>query len=132
MTGSSRIHSPWFIALLCLALVVVRANGAHLHLCFDGTEPPVSLHMADAGQHHENSGTGETHQDADVPVAGDALAKIFKLKLGDLPLILLAAAILLSLLLSPDRPIALRRIGIAPLTLRGLRPPLRGPPHAPA
>lgn len=33
----------------CLAFLVMRIGGAHLHHCFDGSEPENAVHFADAG-----------------------------------------------------------------------------------
>lgn len=74
MIPSARPH-PLFAALLCLALLMVRVGGSHLHLCFDGTEPPASYHVVDVDPHHESPGANVAHQDADVAVSADMYSK---------------------------------------------------------
>jgi hypothetical protein len=107
----------------------MRIAGVHLHLCFDGSEPPLSYHVADSGIHHaDEHGAGETHSDRDMPVAGDVVAK--KSTHGhDAALLWLVSALLL-FLLAPARQI--RPAATDPPRLRSpvswLRPPLRGPP----
>lgn len=117
-------HRLWLLSLLCIAVLVMRVGGAHLHLCFDGSEPPASLHFEDAGHHPDHH---VAHDDVDVSLLADALTKTGKLGL-DLPLLLLAA-FCLSFLLRAS-PQAFRRR--AALDLRPppahLRPLLRGPP----
>jgi hypothetical protein len=61
------------IALLCGVLLLTRLGGTHLHLCFDGSEPPISLHVADAGDHHP--GESAPHADQDVALGADLLVK---------------------------------------------------------
>ena len=115
------------IAFLCAMLLVMRLGGAHLHLCLDGSEPPISLHVADSGEHHPDE-TAAPHADQDVAIGADVLAK----KSGggfDLAALAFAVAFLLFL--------TFRAPGIRPealtLPLRSartrLRPPLRGPPR---
>jgi hypothetical protein len=115
------------IVLLCAALLASRIAGAHLHLCLDGSEPPVALHVADGGEHHaENS--GESHADQDVTLGGDYLSK--KSGQVDPGLLALCLALLLFFLprlragipdhLAPARPRAARINGL---------PPTRGPPR---
>jgi hypothetical protein len=119
----------WLIAALCLALVVLRIGGVHLHLCFDGSEPPISYHVADSGIHHlDEHEAGETHSDRDMALGEDVLLKK-PAKAQDSLLFLFAFALLLFLLSRSTGP---RPKPGAPPPLRPdlswLRPPLRGPP----
>ncbi|MGK2942352.1 MAG: hypothetical protein ACSLFJ_11840 [Immundisolibacter sp.] len=119
---------PWLLTLVCVALLFVRLGGAHMHLCFDGGEPPASLHVTDASHHAEHH-DGQDHVDRDVSLLGDALTKFGKSSL-DQPL-LLAAFWLVVLLLARlrIRPAEPPRVAIYPP--RFCRPPPRGPPlHA--
>lgn len=115
-------HHPWLLTLLCAMLLVTQVRGAHLHLCFDGGEPPASLHLLDDGVHHYVPGMGEEHQDADIAVAGEVLVKFAKLSL-DLP-----APVVWSLLQAPRQPAPGYRKPLSPSALIFLRPPLRAPP----
>jgi hypothetical protein len=59
------------IALLAI-LVATRLTGSHLHLCFDGGEPPVSVHTLEVEGHHDD---GVQHEDRDLDLPGFTLAK---------------------------------------------------------
>ncbi len=128
MNRSPAHFRPTIIAL-CLAVLAMRIAGIHLHLCFDGSEPPLSYHVADSGIHHaDEHGAGETHSDRDMPVAGDAVAKKSTHD-QDASLLWFVFALLL-FLLPPARQIV--PAATDPPRLRSLfswlRPPLRGPP----
>ncbi len=128
MLHDSAIRS-WLLALLCAVLLSARADGAHLHLCFDGSEPPVSFHAFDVDLHQDEPQSAAPHQDADVGVLGEILTKLLTLDL-DLPPVLLAALIGLILLqASRERPQFFERRKAVAAALY-LRPPLRGPPHS--
>jgi hypothetical protein len=117
-----------FVIAICLAVLAPRIVGAHLHLCLDGSEPPLSYHVADSGIHHaEEHGAGESHSDRDMQVGGDVLAKKSTHDQDAAALWFVFA--LLLFLLAPAR----RIVPTAdPPRLRSvfswLRPPLRGPP----
>ena len=120
---------PLMTAVLCIALLIVRVGGAHLHLCFDGSEPPVSYHAFEDGSAHELPGVDVTHQDADIALAGDLLSKFGK-DLIDLPL-LLSIAVMLWLVPRPGRTFGFfRSVRIAHDSPSLLLPPLRGPPRS--
>jgi len=60
----------WVIAFV---LILVRTGDAHVHLCFDGQEPPSTLHAADdRGIHHDEQ---SAHVDADVNAVDTATFK---------------------------------------------------------
>ena len=127
MNRSSR-RLRLLVTALCLAVLAPRLAGAHLHLCFDGSEPPLSYHVADSGIHHaDGHDSGESHSDRDMLVADDLLAKKSTHDLDAAALWFVYA--LLLFLLAPAR-----RIVPAADTPRlrslfsWLRPPLRGPP----
>ena len=116
--------------LLCIALLVVRGTGLgmHVHLCFDGSEPPVALHLAADTVDHQHQGIEPVHDDFDLSVVGDVIGKIAKATLN-LPLLLLACA---RLLFSRATPPPIPWAGpAAPIrsTARYIRPPLRAPPR---
>lgn len=118
------------ILLLCIALLVVRGMGLgmHVHFCFDGSEPPVALHIAADTVDHEHQGIEPIHDDFDVSVVGDAVGKIAKATLN-LPVLLLACALLL---FSRTTPPTLLWAGLAAPIRSGaryIRPPLRAPPR---
>jgi hypothetical protein len=33
------------LTVLCIAILATHVSGAHLHLCFDGGDPPASVHL---------------------------------------------------------------------------------------
>lgn len=81
-------------AFLALALWLLgNWMGAHGHFCFDGQEPPVSVHMHMLGEHPEHH-ADEGHQDADLELGTSVVAKLGKIDLG---LVLLAALVLIFL-----------------------------------
>ncbi len=122
----SRSARSW-IALLALASFAVPAIGAHLHLCFDGSEVPTSVHVAEVGGHHSQTEDAE-HHDVDVGLDREALAK--KAGLGPDPLKILPTTPVLYV-----RPLAVI-VGIVHTTPapvvhsvhHRISPPLRGPP----
>ena len=127
MTHSSRHHRS-FAALLCLALLMMRVGGAHLHLCFDGTEPPASFHVFDDAPHHESPGANAAHQDSDVAVTADLYSQSKKAA-DHLLLALLTAAIVALAVIKLPRDYNPRYSAPAMRDVRELlRPPLRGPP----
>lgn len=93
------MSSRYAIALLCLLLIAARVSGAHWHLCFDGSEPPQTMHVGDIDLHTDH--IADQHQDVDLKLVGEALAKNFGNGL-DAPL-LLAGFILLWLFQFPRR-----------------------------
>jgi hypothetical protein len=123
--ASSRV---WLLTLVCVALLFARLGGVHLHMCFDGSELPASLHVTDSG-HHADHHDGQAHDDRDVSLLGDALTRSGKPGL-DLPL-LLTAFWLAIFLFTRLRMTAADSSQLAASTPRFFRPLLRGPPlHA--
>jgi hypothetical protein len=127
------IRSRWFVrvclSLLCITVLVMRVGGAHLHLCLDGGEPPVSVHLsADTGADHPEPGVGQGHHDQDVSLSGEVLAKKIDGAL-QLPVLLVAALVLFLMrpvggsLIPRDRTALVPRVAVF-----HIRPPLRGPP----
>jgi hypothetical protein len=129
----------WILAALCLALLVMRVSGAHLHLCFDGSEPPLSYHVADSGVHHtdahehehageaHDAGHEQAHDDRDLDVGQDLSVK--KPAGKDFTLALITFGLLLFLV---ARPRAFFPTAYQPPSRASprsyLQPPLRGPP----
>jgi hypothetical protein len=97
--------------------------GAHGHFCFDGQEPPMSVHMHMLGDHPEHH-ADEDHQDADVDLMQSAIAKLGKLEQS---LILLAAIVLL-LVFPPQRVLNSHYSPFVSAHIPFARPPLRAPP----
>lgn len=113
------------LLVLCMALLITRVAGNHLHLCFDGSEPPVSFHTMDVPNHH---GDDELeHDDKDIALPQMTLAKVISFLLD----FAVVAALLIGLLdlvtQQRIRPEFLVRDPEHSI-LHFLRPPLRGPP----
>jgi hypothetical protein len=110
-------------AFLALVLWLLGSwLGAHGHFCFDGQEPPVSVHMHMLGDHPVHH-ADEDHQDADVDLLQSAIAKV---KL-DQSLILLAVVALL-LISKPVQVLVSRYSPFIPTHTPFVRPLLRAPP----
>ena len=60
----------WVIAF---ALLIVRTADAHVHLCFDGQEPPSSVYMFNDTPDYD--GADSTRQDQDIDALGPVLVK---------------------------------------------------------
>lgn len=116
----------WVVSLCALAFLAASVLGTHMHLCFDGQEPPSSLHVLDGEHLDHHAGEAQAHDDLDVDLLGEPLLKTFKL---DLPVLaLLAACFLLMPTRAATLPLPARRIAV-PLPLpRHWRPLLRAPP----
>jgi hypothetical protein len=114
----------YLILLLSVTLLVTRIAGMHLHLCFDGMEPPVSLHLLDVDPHATDE---QAHDDRNVELPGATVAKASSWLVDAL---FLVAAFSCLLLLSDSRRQPLSVFPLAPFleSTRLLRPPLRGPP----
>ena len=121
-----KLLKQMLFALLGLAFLNANALGAHLHLCFDGLEPVKSVHLFDGVQGIHHAGTTQKHNDIDVKVTDQALAKVIKFAPTSpalpatwrVPELRLAEAIFQ---LSD-------RAEHADLSVRRLLPPQRGPP----
>lgn len=112
-------------AFIALALwLLSNWAGAHGHFCFDGQEPPISVHMhLDVHEVHDHH-PDEVHQDADIELTQSALAKLSKIDLG---LVLLAALALALLILPTPIFISAYRAFYPRISLHW-RPLLRAPP----
>jgi hypothetical protein len=117
----------WLAAVAVLFAGLTNAH-SHVHYCFDGQEPPASVHLADGIDHdHEipghHDGDGE-HDDLDLDVPNQALAKAVKY---DLPAIALHV---FAISFEPSRPGALAdSVDKPPAPApRYVHPPPRGPP----
>ena len=120
--------STLFVLLLCTILPVVRGTEMHVHLCFDGQEPAVSLHFNDGAELSEHS-TEVTlqHHDLDVEMTSHLSSKPSKL---DLPLFALVfSALLVAFGLLGKPPLArVRSLHFRYRSRPYFIPPLRGPP----
>jgi hypothetical protein len=115
-----------FVWIVALAMFGVRLGGIHLHLCFDGQEPPASLHVEHEHGHDDYHHSEGSHQDQDV----DLLAQAF-VKKADLSGLDVLGGVFAVVIVLP----AGHGIGPQPLTTHQptgpphfVLPPLRGPP----
>lgn len=64
---------------------------SHVHYCFDGSEPPAAVHLADSTAHHHEDAAhaddGTEHDDLDVDVQSQVLAKAAKYDLPAIPVL---------------------------------------------
>jgi hypothetical protein len=76
----------WLAAVAVLVAGVTNAH-SHVHYCFDGSEPPAAVHLADAIDHHHAVpgdageaplGDGIEHDDLDLDLPNQAIAKAVK------------------------------------------------------
>jgi hypothetical protein len=107
---------------------MVRSVDAHFHLCLDGQEAPITLHLADgAALSDDLKDFAPGHNDLDVDVASGLSNKLPK---ADLPVVaLLFTALLIAFNLLGAPPLAQSRsTRFRYRSLFHFKPPLRGPP----
>jgi hypothetical protein len=122
-----RTSSIGLLTLLCILLVATRMSGVHMHFCLDGSEPPTTLHMEDAGIHHDDH-DDQNHSDIDVSLSSDTLVK----SLGshyDAPLLLTLIFVFGAAVLTKLCRIHLDSLPPLHSQFAFIRPPLRGPPR---
>lgn len=119
-------HTTFAFAALIIWLFA-SLSGAHSHWCFDGQEPPLSVHMDMLGDHPEHDSDAQ-HIDSNINAGDAALVKLTKI---DLPL-LLVATYLLAMLWQTLAVFIVTYCATYPSRRAGLRPPLRAPPVTPA
>lgn len=125
------MRSPSLLKQLCYALcavllITVRSADAHIHMCFDGQEPPAALHVADGGVHHSGPGMQQGHQDKDVKYSADRTFK--KGDANDALLIAAVWSLVASLPTRTAEPPQYTEAAPRASNPFHLRPPLRGPP----
>jgi hypothetical protein len=126
-----RYRSPLvrvWIALISLAVMAMPVSGAHLHLCFDGGEPPATFHAVEDGSAHDQPAVNGAHNDKDVSLQSVALAKKQDGAL-DLPMALTVAALIIRVPVTAPVPAFDTDVATPiPLRVARLLPPLRAPP----
>lgn len=117
----------WIVLSSALAFLIASSLGTHVHICFDGQEPPSAVHVLDGEHLDHHAGTSEPHNDVDVDPVGKPLPKPFKLELPALALLVVCAFVLLA----PSARIPARSRSVSShLSLpRYWRPLLRAPPR---
>lgn len=122
------LHKGLFCSVLAALLVLARTADAHVHYCFDGKEPPVSVHFADNESHPCETRVGSGHSgDQDVQIASDAVVKKAAADDAWLPAMHRVGVEFI------PQPFLEPVLGCSQLRMAGpaffLRPPLRGPPR---
>lgn len=113
------------VAFLAFALwLLSNWAGAHGHYCFDGQEPPISVHMHLNGHEVHDHHPDEVHQDADIELGKSVLVKLSKIDLG----LVLLVALALVLLILPHAGFASIYRSFYPPSSLYWRPLLRAPP----
>lgn len=116
----------WMLSVVVLAFVFARLSGAHLHLCFDGNEPPLEIHTTDSAHVDHHAGS-ENHDDVDVDPIGDLLAKAGKMGLDE-PFMACVVLIGLRSASTQHGPSPRYASHVPRAPPRFLLPPLRAPP----
>ncbi|MEO8467260.1 MAG: hypothetical protein ABI640_18190 [Gammaproteobacteria bacterium] len=115
------------VGLLCVAVLVTRVAGVHLHLCFDGSELPASVHLTEDA-YQERAGVSGVHEDVDVSLLSVAVGQ----KPGssiELPALIAATLVLFSVPFVGSAPLPRGRVQLLiPSPIFRFQPPLRGPP----
>jgi hypothetical protein len=116
------------LAFVALTIWLITSwSGAHGHMCFDGQEPPVTVHMELMSDHPEHD-VSEKHVDTNIDLSPLLTIKLFKIDLH-----FLITAVLL--LIVPAKKSVISVSFYSPVFssyVTGLRPPLRAPPAFPA
>lgn len=128
MVRLSLLARLW-LSLIALTIVAMPVNAEHLHLCFDGSEAPATVHaVEDGSDHHADEGVSAPHQDADVSLEGAALGKKYE-RAFDLSSLLVATVLIGRVPLAAPALVAdpVVPVAVTTATVRSL-PPRRGPP----
>jgi hypothetical protein len=118
-------HRKIFAYVALLFWLFASASGMHGHYCFDGAEPPMSVHFDVLDGHDDHSDNIAGHKDLDTKPSQTIAIKVPSIDINCLSVALLLA-IVWPVLRNTHYP-----LGVTPLTkslLTGLRPPLRAPP----
>ncbi|HEY6528703.1 MAG TPA: hypothetical protein VIZ65_08410 [Cellvibrionaceae bacterium] len=123
-TVKKTLHHRLCVYAALLLWLFANASGMHGRHCLDGLEAPVSVHF-DVLSTHDDDAAG--HEDV------ESKAQVSALKISNFDMFLLAAFFLVTLVWPIIRGKCYYRLKtpLAWLTLTGLRPPLRAPPHTP-
>jgi hypothetical protein len=80
----------WLAGLALLYAGLTNAH-SHVHYCFDGSEPRAAVHLVDSAAHHHetpaDSHDGIEHDDLDVDVPNQYLAKAIKYDVQAIPVL---------------------------------------------
>lgn len=115
--------------LLCAALLLTRMSGEHLHLCFDGADPPISMHTDGSEFDVLDEQSGHCPADVKVRLSADALVKKSVMALDVSAAMVRAFVLVLVADTHPPKFSHFRTPSPLPSAAFFLRPPLRGPPR---
>ena len=122
------ISRRWaWVAAVAVLLAGINNAHAHVHLCFDGQEQPAAVHLFDDGDVHlQDGGLTPHHEDIDVNLQTQALAKTVKYDLTAIE-----AVVVWTLLFERQSPSVLpARADTPPRPAPHYsHPPLRAPPR---
>jgi hypothetical protein len=115
-------HHKTFVYAALLFWLFASASGMHGHYCYDGMEPPVSVHYDLLSSHNDDANLG--HKDI------DSKPQVSALKVTNLDLPFLAALFLLAMIwpIIRGQQFSLSKTPSSWLAVTNLRPPLRAPP----
>ncbi|MFO1387989.1 hypothetical protein [Cellvibrio sp.] len=120
------VHHKKYAYIALLIWFIASLTGMHGHYCFDGGEPPVSVHFDVVdGPDVDHNALGKVHIDVDNNPAQASAIKVFNL---DLPFLALALFLVFVWPVIRGQHYNLSNTPSAWLTVTGLRPPLRAPP----
>ena len=116
--------------VLAIVLLPIRMANAHLHMCLDGQERAVSVHIDDVPTHHGALDEGNGHNDLDLDLDVSPSLSVTKADSADTFSPIILGTYVLAVLLPEQRhsapeAILLDRVQLPTLDLR---PPPRGPP----
>lgn len=112
-----------FIFLTLIVWLCAMWGGLHGHLCFDGQESPVSVHMDLLDGHPDHLHDDEVHLDTDT----ELVESILKLTKSELPFLIIALVCAL-MLYGVRQPFTRAAHRITATSIFFLHPPLRAPP----
>lgn len=113
--------------MFCVLLIAARSSGAHLHMCLDRSEPPLSMHVGDIDL-HVNDGA-DVHQDVDLQLVDDGLTKSKNAEIDAPALIAFAMLLCLLPLLSRSTALPPYSSPVVPRFFHSLHAPPRAPPR---
>lgn len=126
---------PLLIWLICISLLGARLSGAHLHICLDGQEAPVSIetemHYTSGGPDGPLMSAHESTNDIEIDLLRGLLSSDHAKGKLNLPLLAFAIASFLLVLLMRRVCLVLppiQRRDCLPKRPPRFSPPLRGPP----
>ena len=122
------VGSKALLRTAVLILVLALVGDISIHYCFDGQEPPVSVHFEKLNGHPDHQDQDQQHSDVDREVLSDIL--LTKLPDQDQPLFLSALLFLFAFVAPSRQQASPDNISLHWQVPTSLRPPLRAPPRS--